>query len=77
MAFAKPTECRLTGGTQPMSAASFLVIFFAVFIGIAVALFLSMMAASQQAGRDQRRAQARDLARYRHHPDANLLSLND
>jgi len=60
-----------------MSAASFVAIFGAVCVGVAVALFLSMMAASPEAERNRRRARARDLARYRHHPDANLLSLND
>jgi hypothetical protein len=58
-----------------MSAARFVVMFGPVFVGVAVALFLIMIAASQEAERKQRRA--RDLARYRHHPDANLLSLND
>ena len=60
-----------------MSAASFVAIFGTVFVGVAVALFLCMMAASPEAERHRRRARARDLARYRHHPDANLLSLND
>ena len=60
-----------------MSAASSVVIFGPVCIGVAVALFLSMMAVSPEAERNRRRARARDLARYRHHPDANLLSLND
>jgi hypothetical protein len=60
-----------------MSAASFVAIFMPVCVGVAVALFFSMMAASAEAERQQRRARARDLARYRHHPDANLLSLND
>lgn len=59
-----------------MSAASFFVLIFGpMFVGMAVALFLCMMAAGQEAERN-RRARARDLARYRHHPDANLLSLN-
>jgi hypothetical protein len=60
-----------------MSAASFVAIFGPVCIGAAVALLLSMMATSPEAERKQRRARARDLARYRHHPEANLLSLND
>ena len=60
-----------------MSAASFVAILFPVCVGVAVALFLTMMAASPEAERNRRRARARDLARYRHHPDANLLSLND
>ena len=60
-----------------MSAASFVAIFGPVCVGVAVALFLSMMAASPEAERNRRRALRRDLARYRHHPDANLLSLND
>ena len=60
-----------------MSAASFVAIFGSVCVAVAVALFLSMMAASPEAERNRRRARARDLARYRHHPDANLLSLND
>jgi hypothetical protein len=59
-----------------MSAASFVAIFGAVCVGVAAALFLTLMAASQDE-RNRRRARARDLARYRHHPDANLLSLND
>ena len=59
-----------------MSAVSFVAIFGPVCVGVAVALFLSMMAAGPEAERN-RRARARDLARYRHHPDANLLSLND
>ena len=58
-----------------MSAASFVAIFGSVCVGVAVALWFSMMAASQEAERKQRRA--RDLARYRHHPEANLLRLND
>jgi hypothetical protein len=58
-----------------MSAAIFVAVFFPVCV--AVALFLSMMAASPEAERTRRRARARDLARYRHHPDANLLILND
>ena len=57
-----------------MSAASFVAIFGSVCVAVAVALFLSMMAASPEAERNRRRARARDLARYRHHPDANLLS---
>ena len=60
-----------------MSAASFVAIFGPVCVGVAVAILLSMMAASPEAERNRRRARARDLARYRHHPDANLLSLND
>jgi len=60
-----------------MSAARFVAIFGPVCFGVVVALVLSMMAASPEAERNQRRARARDLARYRHHPDANLLSLND
>jgi len=60
-----------------MSAASFVAIFCPVCVGVAVALFLSMMAVSPEAERNRRRARARNLARYRHHPDANLLSLND
>ena len=60
-----------------MSAASFVVIFGPMFVGVlAVGLYLCMMAASQEAERN-RRGRARDLARYRHHPDANLLSLHD
>lgn len=60
-----------------MSAAGVLAIFVSVFVGVSVALFLSMMAAGPKAERKQRRARALDLARYRHHPEANLLSLND
>ena len=60
-----------------MSAASFVAIFLPVCVGVAVALILTMIATSPEAERQQRRARARDLARYRHHPDANLLSLND
>ena len=61
-----------------MSAATFVAIFGSVFVGVSVALFFSMMAAlSPEAEREQRRARARDLARYRHHPEANLLRLND
>jgi ABC-type transport system involved in cytochrome c biogenesis permease subunit len=60
-----------------MSAASFLVVFGPVFVAVlAVGLYLCMMAASEEAKRNQGR-RARELARYRHHPDANLLSLND
>ena len=59
-----------------MSAASFVAIFGSVCVAVAVALVLSMMAASGEAER-KRLARARNLARYRHHPDANLLSLND
>ena len=59
-----------------MSAASFLVVFGPMFVGVlAVGLYLCMVTASQEAERN-RRARARDLARYRHHPDAKLLSLN-
>jgi len=60
-----------------MSAVSFVAILLSVFVGVAVALFLCLMAASPEAECNQRRARARDLARYRHHPDANLLSLHD
>ena len=60
-----------------MSASSLVVMFGPVFVGVAIALCLSLMAASQEAERKQRHARARDLARYRHHPDANLLTLND
>ena len=60
-----------------MSAASYVAIFGPVWVGVAVALFFCMMAASPEAERNRRRARARDLARYRHHPDANLLSLKD
>ena len=60
-----------------MSAVSFVAILLSVFVGVAVALFLCLMAASPEAERKRRLARARDLARYRHHPDANLLSLND
>ena len=60
-----------------MSAASFVVVFGPVFVSVlVVGLYLCMVTASQEAERNQRR-RARDLARYRHHPDANLLSLND
>ena len=59
-----------------MSAAIFVALFFSLWIAVAGALFLCMMAASPEAERKRRRAQ-RDLARYRHHPDANLLILND
>ena len=59
-----------------MSAAIFVAIFGSVFVCVAVALFLSMMSVtSQEDERKQRRA--RDLALYRHHPEANLLRLND
>ena len=60
-----------------MSAASYVAIFGPVWVGVAVALFLCIMAASPEAERKRRRARARDIARYRHHPDANLLSLKD
>ena len=60
-----------------MSAAIFVALFFSLWIAVAGALFLCMMAASPEAERKRRRARARDLARYRHHPDANLLILND
>ena len=60
-----------------MSAASFLAIFVPVCVGVAVALFFSMMAARPEAERQQRHARTRELRRYRHHPNANLLSLND
>jgi hypothetical protein len=60
-----------------MSAASLVGIFCTVFVCVGVAVFLCLMAASPEAERNQRRARARNLARYRHHPDANLLSLND
>lgn len=60
-----------------MSAASFVAIFVPVFLGVFTALFLSMMALSPGEERKQRRARARDLALYRHHPQANLLRLND
>jgi len=59
-----------------MSAAMFVAISGSVWVGVAVALVICMMAASPEAERKQRRARARDLARYRHHPDANLLRLN-
>jgi hypothetical protein len=57
-----------------MSAATFVAIFLPILIGVVVALFLSMSTSSAEAESKQRRA--RELARYRHHPDANLLSLN-
>lgn len=60
-----------------MSADSVVAIFVSVFFGVSAALFLCMMALSPEAERTQRRARARGLARYRHHPEANLLSLND
>ena len=60
-----------------MSAAGFVAISGSVWIGVAVALFLAMVAGSAEAERKRRRARARDRALYRHHPDANLLSLND
>jgi hypothetical protein len=60
-----------------MSAASVVVILGPVWVGVAVALFLSMMASSPTTERDRRRTRARDLGRYRHHSDANLLSLKD
>jgi len=60
-----------------MSAASYVAVFSAVWVGVAAALFLCIMAASPEAERNRRRARARDIARYRHHPDANLLSLKD
>ena len=60
-----------------MSAGIFVALFFPVCVGVAVALVLSMIAATPEADRNRRRARARDLARYRHHSDANLLILND
>ena len=60
-----------------MSAAAFATMLVPVWIGVAVTLFLCLMAASPEAERTRRRARARDLARYRHHPDANLLNLTD
>jgi len=59
-----------------MSAGIFLAVFFPVCVGVAVALYLTMIAAGQDAERNRRR-RAEGLARYRHHPDANLLILND
>jgi len=38
-------------------------------------LFLPALSADEVQKR--RAARSRDLARYKHHPDANLLSLND
>jgi hypothetical protein len=58
-----------------MSAAIFVALFFIMSMCFA-GLFLIMMAAGPEAERNRRR-RARDLARYRHHPDANLLILND
>jgi len=60
-----------------MSAAAFIAIFGSIFVCVSVALFLCMMTVNPEAERQRRRARARDLARYRHHPDANLLSLSD
>lgn len=59
-----------------MSAAIFVAVFVPMCICLAAGLLLIMMAAGPEAERNKRRL-ARDLARYRHHPDANLLSLND
>ena len=58
-----------------MSAAIFVALF-PVSVCVAAGLFLIMMEAGPEAERNRRR-RARDLARYRHHPDANLLILND
>jgi len=59
-----------------MSAAIFVAVLFPTCICVAGGLFLIMMEAGPEAERNRRRRE-RDLARYRHHPDANLLSLND
>ncbi len=43
-----------------------------------VAMFMAIFAAlSSDEIRQQRAARDRDLARYKHHPDANLLKLTD
>ena len=60
-----------------MAGAIFVALFFPLFVAVATALFLCLMAASPEAERNRRRARAWDLARYRDHPDANLLTLND
>jgi len=45
---------------------------------IFVALFVSIWASLNSGARQSHRAmRQRDLARYKHHPDANLLILND
>ena len=59
-----------------MSAGIFVAVFFPFCMCIAAGLFWTMMAAGPEAERNRRR-RARELARYRHHPDANLLILND
>ena len=59
-----------------MSAGIFVAVFFPMFLCLAAGLFWIIMAAGPEAERNKRR-RARDLARYRHHPEANLLSLND
>jgi hypothetical protein len=42
-----------------------------------VVLFAILFPFSADEIQKQRAARDRDLARYRHHPDANLLRLND
>ena len=59
-----------------MSAGIFVAVVFPLCMCFAAGMFWTVMAAGAEADRNKRR-RARDLARYRHHPDANLLSLND
>ena len=57
-----------------METALFVVFFLALFVVFFIVLLSSL---SSDELRKQRAARDRDLARYKHHPDANLLSLND
>ena len=57
-----------------METALFVVFFLALFMVFFIVLLPSL---SSDELRKQRAARDRDLARYKHHPDANLLSLND
>jgi hypothetical protein len=56
-----------------MSGAIFVAVLSPVFVSVAALFFIVTATSSEAVERKQRRARA--LARYRHHPDANLLSL--
>jgi amino acid permease len=57
-----------------METALLVVFFLALFVVFFVVL---LPALNSDALRKQRATRDRALARYKHHPDANLLSLND
>ena len=60
------------------SIAFYVALSVALFTGLLVVMFFSTVAFfSRETERTHRRTRARNLAMYRHLPDANLLKLND